>query len=156
MNIIRKIIPIILAVTVFLSGCTTDNSIKTVDDNVIIHHYVTQYSNSTNSQNDDIAAILREFSYYVINNRPSSWPDLQGKENQFMSRLLTNEISYYYPVIPSDEEIRISDGFLDIVITYDSIYHPEWIYSVNQRIPSISSRFITQMNDYEYNTRTNK
>lgn len=156
MNIIRKAVVAFLSVVLILSGCISGSHYQTIDDNTIINNYVAMYASSTNSQNDDIAAILREFSTYVVLEKASSWADLQKKEDLFMMNISTNFISYYYTIIPSDEEIRISDGFLDMIIMYDTYYNPSWIYSINQRIPSISSRFITKMNDYEYNTRTNR
>lgn len=158
MNIIQKILVILLVSLVSICGCTQGGgeSKKVMNDEFILSHHTTMYMKSTNSQNDDIAAILREFSAFTITNKFASWQDVARKEDIFMARLQTSNISYFYPVIPSKEEIKISDSFLDMVITYDTYYHPEWLYRIGQRIPTISTRFITQINDYEYNKRTNR
>lgn len=156
MNIIRQIASIFLVALVILSGCTTTDGQRRIDENVVISNHVAMYASSTNSQNDDIAAILREFSSFTVTNRFASWQDLMNKENLFMAKLQTNYISMVYTVIPSSEEIKISDSFLDTIIVFDMYYHPEWIYQIGQRIPYVTGKFISQMNDYEYDKRTDK
>ena len=161
MNIIQKISIIFLVAVIAIGGsmvgCQGPAVNKQImNDDIIIANHIGMYMSATNSQNDDIAAILREFSLFTITNRFSTWSELSKKENQFMGRLQTSNISYFYPVIPSAEEIKISNSFLDTVIAYDTYYHTTWLYQIGQRIPTISTKFITKMNDYEYNKRTDK
>lgn len=155
MFIFHKLLIFILFCFLVFFGCATKLNLNS-NENFIINNHVQLYAKSTNSQNDDISAILREFSSFVYTNKFISWNDLITKEDSFMLNLKSNYISQYYTIIASDEEIQISDNFLDSIISNDMRYNPEWINEISSRIPMVTSKFITHLNDYEYNKRIEK
>lgn len=154
MGIFHNIIRIFLVSSILL-GCGTTSPTNR-DDSLIIKSHVEMYANSVDSQNDDIAAILREFSNKTLKNDYSSWAQLAKDEDLYMLQLTTNYISSNYTVVASSEEIKISDSFLDMIILNDSYYHYDWIYSIDSRMPYICSRFIVEMNDWQYENRQEK
>ena len=146
----------LLIVLLLLSGCLClkTNNETPPPTNAIINKYSYIYENITltdpNTDNNDIAYILKTFCCNLFNSQPQNWEDISDRENQYMSSLSTNYISTNYIVMASSNEIFIVDGFLDEISSYyqtlDTCYS-----SAPNLISTESKKLIFRLNDYEYN-----
>jgi hypothetical protein len=137
----------------FNFGCYSNNfnngNSNIITTNSIIDYHYDLYLSSTNSQNDDIAEILKQFCIMNIKNPPLRWKDVKVRYNEYVIYLNLNEISKNYNVFASEEEIYISSQFLeDLLVYYESKRYN--VADIGRHISKASTALIVKMNDYEY------
>lgn len=145
-----KILALVLLVA--FAGC------KTVDSNIstdsIVAKYTSQYieisTTDTNTDNHDIAAMLQTVSVDLIRHPSESWQDVMVREDQYISVVTTGVISRVYTIRASTNEIKIVDGFCDEVLEYLSSIEPDYASFAGDLLSESSTRFIVNMDNYEY------
>ncbi len=150
MGYIKKHLCLLVLLTGF--GCVGPNASLSSADirKQHVELYIEKSKTSIDLDNDDIAAILKEFVVNITTNEPVSWADIQLREDKYILNISTNVISINYPIRPSDDEIFISDSFLDKTIEYFRVKNPSWYSDMGDVLSVSASRFIVEINDFEW------
>ena len=142
-----------LVFLITITGCITPStSYKSSDD--IVLKYFNQYTQISSvdveTDNHEIAAILKTFTCDLIKKPSSEWKEVKVREKAYISVLQTNSISSTYTLLANYNEIYISDRFLSSVIEYYEAIEPGYAYFAGNFISEVSVRFIIKMDNYEY------
>jgi len=135
-------------------GSGGSDSPEPVSTDSIIEKYTESYisiSNiDTNTDNNDIAAMLQTITVKLIRMPSESWAEVDAKENAYMISLSTNFISDVHTLKASSNEIEIVDGFCDEIIYYYSVTESGYYMVAGELLGDAAGRFIVKMDKHEY------
>jgi len=149
----RNIFKIFLfCILFFCYGCNSVN--QDISTSTIVEKYSNIYieisSTDTNTDNHDISAILQTVTVDLIKKPSETWNDVNRRKNVYIESIKSNNISYVYTLMASSNEIEIANGFCGEIIYYYSITQPEYAFFSGNFLSEAATRFIVNMNDYEY------
>lgn len=135
---------------VLMIGCATTD---VFNPSTIVDSHYSEYVNS-GADNENVSAILKEFTVQIFSSNYDTWSNVQIRENMYVGSLITNTISSNYTIMATSAEVKVADGLLDDAIRYhNSAGNYPWI--AGQLISeTVVQPFIWRINEYEFNKVT--
>ena len=141
-----------------IMGCSTGGTSGSGGSEISTYTIVKKYTENyisisnvdTNTDNNDIAAMLQTITVKLIKTPCKSWQDVNKVEDEYIASVKSNYISSVYTIVACSNEIEIVDGFCDEIIYYYSITQSGYYFMAGDLLSESATRFIINMDKYEY------